>query len=190
MKSNLRSERSQSKRFQHTGNKVSLCNRAQPLAGSHCCALLFCILLLGNRIVSHWSVPHWPHPQATSYHWATCRYLSCSALGQPCNGIYLLITDKEEWMWKWFSQDSGLQWWTEFDFEHIPSNLIIIIIIRNVFLVHGASWVSWLNMRVEVSQQTYWRRHVEVFLFWCVLWGRLCVKLWATDWAFTKSGGR
>ena len=40
---------SQSQRFQHTGPKVSLCNRAQPFAGSHCCALLLCILLLGNR---------------------------------------------------------------------------------------------------------------------------------------------
>lgn len=49
VKSNLRSEMSQSKRFQHTGPKVSLCNRAQPFAGSHCCALLLCILLLGNR---------------------------------------------------------------------------------------------------------------------------------------------
>ena len=46
VKSNLRSEMSQSKRFQHTGPKVSLCNRAQPFAGSHCCALLVCILLL------------------------------------------------------------------------------------------------------------------------------------------------
>ena len=48
VKSNLRSEMSQSKRFQHSGPKVSLCNRAQPFAGSHCCALLLCILLLGN----------------------------------------------------------------------------------------------------------------------------------------------
>ena len=52
VKSNLRSEMSQSKRFQHTGPKVSLCNRAQPFAGSHCCALLLCILLLGNRACS------------------------------------------------------------------------------------------------------------------------------------------
>ena len=43
---------SQSKRFQHTGPKVSLCNRAQPFAGSHCCALLLGILLLGNRACS------------------------------------------------------------------------------------------------------------------------------------------
>ena len=49
VKSNLRSEMSQSKRFQHTGPKVSLCNRAQPFAGSLCCALLLCILFLGNR---------------------------------------------------------------------------------------------------------------------------------------------
>ena len=52
VKSNLRSEMSQSKRFQHTGPKVSLCNRAQPFAGSHCCALLLCILFLGNRACS------------------------------------------------------------------------------------------------------------------------------------------
>ena len=52
VKSNLRSEMSQSKIFQHTGPKVSLCNRAQPFAGSHCCALLLGILLLGNRACS------------------------------------------------------------------------------------------------------------------------------------------
>ena len=52
VKSNLRSEMSQSKIFQHTGPKVSLCNRAQPFAGSHCCALLLCILLLGNGACS------------------------------------------------------------------------------------------------------------------------------------------
>ena len=52
VQSNLRSEMSQSKRFQHTGPKVSLCNRAQPFAGSHCCALLLCILFLGNGACS------------------------------------------------------------------------------------------------------------------------------------------
>ena len=52
VKSNLRSEMSQSKRFQHTGPKVSLCKRAQPFAGSHCCALLLCILLLCSRACS------------------------------------------------------------------------------------------------------------------------------------------
>ena len=52
VKSKLRSEMSQSKRFQHTGPKVSLCNRAQPFAGSHCCALLLCILFLGNGACS------------------------------------------------------------------------------------------------------------------------------------------
>jgi len=52
VKSNLNSEISQSKTFQHSGPKVSLCNRAQPFAGSHCCALLLCILLLGNGACS------------------------------------------------------------------------------------------------------------------------------------------
>ena len=52
VKSNLRSEMSQSKIFQHTGPKVSFCNRAQPFAGSHYCALLLCILFLGNRACS------------------------------------------------------------------------------------------------------------------------------------------
>ena len=60
---NLRLERSQSKRFQHARCKVFLRNRAawaQPLASTHHCALLLCILLLGNR--------------------------SCSAIGQCCTG--------------------------------------------------------------------------------------------------------
>ena len=52
---NLRLERSQSKRCPHTGPKVSLCNRAtwaEPCTGSHCCALLLGLLLLGNRTCS------------------------------------------------------------------------------------------------------------------------------------------
>ena len=114
---NLRLERSQSKRFQHAGPKVSLCNReawAQPLAGTHHCALLLCILLLGNGSCSAiGQCLTGPHPQATNYQWATYWYLSCSAIGQHHSGPCLLVTVNEGPLGKWFSQESVVRWWPD-----------------------------------------------------------------------------
>ena len=48
--------------------------------------------------------------------------------------------------------------------------IIIIIIIRNEFLIDGASCVSWLNMSVEVSQQNLEdERCRSVFVLMCPL---------------------
>ena len=114
---NLRLERSQSKRFQHAGPKVSLCNReawAQPLAGTHHCALLLCILLLGNGSCSAiGQCLTGPHPQATNYQWATYWYLSCSAIGQHHSGPCLLVIVNEGPLGKWFSQESVVWWWSD-----------------------------------------------------------------------------
>ena len=111
---NLRWKRSQSKRLKHTGPKVSLCNRAawaQPLADSHCCALLLHILLLSNRSCSAIGqcIPG-PRPYATSYQWGSYWYFSCSAIGQLHCGPYLTITVNEGPLRKWFSQESVVQW--------------------------------------------------------------------------------
>ena len=92
----------------------SKCNRAawaQPLADSHCCALLLHILLLSNRSCSAIGqcIPG-PRPYATSYQWGSYWYFSCSAIGQLHCGPYLTITVNEGPLGKWFSQESVVQW--------------------------------------------------------------------------------
>ena len=60
-----------------------------------------------------------------------------------------MITVNEGPLGKWFSQETVVHWssesclWARYFF--------IFFLIGNVFLVDGSSWVSLLNMRVEVS---------------------------------------
>ena len=150
---NLRWERIQWKRLQHTGLNVSLWNRAawaQPLASSHCFALLLHILLLSNRscpamgqcsalpirnqlsvryllvllLLSYRSAPHWALPDDT------CQWGTTGKVIQ--------------------SRDSGA-----FVIWLLPlgtlSCLFVCFLFGNVFLVDWASWVTLLSIRVELS---------------------------------------
>ena len=65
--------------------------------------------------------------------------MSCSALGQACNGPYLLITDKGD---DWGNDLVKTQWKSGeliLTLSTFLKKLIIIIIIRNVFLIDGPS---------------------------------------------------
>ena len=129
---NLWWERSPSKILKHTGPNVSLWNRAawaQPLAGSHCFAVLLHILLLSIR-----SFPAIgqciarPCQYATNYQWDTCWYFSCSAIGKLHIGPYLMIPVNEGPLGKWFSQETVLHWssdpylWTNYYFLFVCFN--------------------------------------------------------------------
>ena len=84
------------------------CNRAgraQPLAGSHCSALLLCPLLLGIRACSAIApCLSGPCPQATNHQWATIRCLAQLLVPRP------LVPFKEGPLGRWLSQQAVV-WW-------------------------------------------------------------------------------
>ena len=65
-----------------------------------------------------------------------------------------MITVNEGPLGKWFSTETVLHWssdpylWTNY---YIYFFVCLFVLIGNVFLVDGASWVSLLNMRARVS---------------------------------------
>ena len=65
-----------------------------------------------------------------------------------------MITVNEGPLGKWFSKEIVLHWssdpylWTNY---YIYFFVCLFVLIGNVFLVDGASWVSLLNMRARVS---------------------------------------
>ena len=73
-------------------------NRAkstEPLAGSHCCALLLCTLPMQQVLLSHCLVPQWA-PSISNQLSMSNPQLSCSAIGQHCSGPCPLVTVSEE----------------------------------------------------------------------------------------------
>ena len=98
---------------------------------------------------SYWTLHRSALP-ISNHQWDTYWYFSCSAIGQLHIGPYLMITVNDWPLGKWFSQETVVHWlsdsclWATYFY-------LFIFLIGNVFLVDGASWVSLLNMRVEMS---------------------------------------
>ena len=104
---------------------------------------------------SNWTVHHSALPISNQL---SLRYLLILLLLSYCSAPHWALPD-DNYQWettgKWFSQETVVLWsshlclLTHYCLFFIY--LFIYFLIRNIFLVDGASWVSLLNMRVEVS---------------------------------------
>jgi hypothetical protein len=150
---NLRWKRSQSKRLKHNRPNVSLWNRAawaQPFAGSQ---PLLCLIT--------------PHPvtkqQGLPCNWTVHPWTLPISNELSVRNLLVLLLLSYWWAPHWAISDDNGQWGTTGEVIQSRVNgamvigllplgiLLFFFLIGNVFLVDGASWISLLNMRVEVS---------------------------------------
>ena len=152
---NLRWKRSQSKRLKHNRPNVSLWNRAawaQPFAGSQ---PLLCLIT--------------PHPvtkqQGLPCNWTVHPWTLPISNELSVRNLLVLLLLSYWWAPHWAISDDNGQWGTTGEVIQSRVNGAMVIgllplgillfffffLIGNVFLVDGASWISLLNMRVEVS---------------------------------------
>jgi len=152
---NLRWKRSQSKRLKHNRPNVSLWNRAawaQPFAGSQ---PLLCLIT--------------PHPvtkqQGLPCNWTVHPWTLPISNELSVRNLLVLLLLSYWWAPHWAISDDNGQWgttgvksgqwvksqWCNGHRTLAFGHLTFFFLIGNVFLVDGASWISLLNMRVEVS---------------------------------------